>query len=123
MLIDLPSFALLRWVLPLALARSIAIWLAMTWNYFLNRKVTFAAWRSAARWRQYFLYCGSCLAGSGVSWGISVGLCMWLTWFAHWPTLAAIVGVGAGFLFNYALSWRFVFRPMATGRVRTREPV
>ena len=109
--VDLTVFALLRSWLPLAGARALAIWAAMTWNYWLNRRVTFAAWRNALGWRHYGLFCGSCLAGAAANWLISVLLCATSVWFGQSMTLAAGMGIAAGFVLNYSLSRRFVFAP------------
>jgi putative flippase GtrA len=115
MVLDLLAFALLGLWLPLAVARALAIWLAMTWNYALNRRVTFAAYRQDFRWRDYGLCCGSCLAGALVSWTICMALCAADGWFARHPLVAALLGVAAGFVLNYSLSRRFVFRPETAG--------
>ncbi len=117
MVVDLLSFALVQCVLPLAFARAVSIWIAMTWNYYLNRQLTFSHARSASVWRQYLLFCGSCLAGAVANWSISVTLCTLSAFFAQVPIVAAIIGVGTGFVFNYFLSLALVFRP------REQEPV
>jgi putative flippase GtrA len=109
--VDLLAFALLGLWLPLGIARALAIWLAMTWNYALNRRVTFSACRQHFRWRDYALFCGGCLAGAVVSWSLCVGLCAASAWLARYSLLAALLGVAAGFVLNYSLSRRFVFRP------------
>lgn len=111
MAVDLTAFAVLRCWLPLAAARALAIWVAMTWNYWLNRRVTFAAWRDAFRWRHYGMFCASCLAGAAANWLTCVLLCATTNWFARSITLAAALGVAAGFVLNYTLSRRFVFAP------------
>jgi len=109
--LDLLAFALLGLWLPLGLARALAIWLAMSWNYALNRRVTFSACRRPFRWRDYALFCGSCLAGAVVSWSLCMGLCVASAWLARYSLLAALQGVAAGFILNYSLSCRLVFRP------------
>jgi dolichol-phosphate mannosyltransferase len=109
--VDLLAFALLGLWLPLGIARALAIWLAMSWNYVLNRRLTFSAYRRPFRWRDYALFCGSCLAGAVVSWSVCVGLCAASAWLAGYPLLAALLGVATGFVLNYSLSRRFDFRP------------
>jgi putative flippase GtrA len=113
MAIDLLSFALLGLWFPLGVARALAIWVAMTWNYALNRRVTFSGLRQVYGWRHYALFCGSCLGGALVSWSICVMACANSPWFAQYPTVAALMGVVAGFVLNYSLSRRFVFRGQA----------
>src|SRR4051812_22759877 len=66
--VDLLALMLLRMCLPFAMARGVAIWFAMTWNFLLNRRFTFAAARDESALRQYPLYCGSGLGGALVSW-------------------------------------------------------
>jgi dolichol-phosphate mannosyltransferase len=109
--VDLLAFALLGLWLPVGGARALAIWLAMTWNYALNRRVTFSACRRDFRWRDYALFCGSCLAGALASWSVCVALCAASAWFARYTPVAALVGVAAGFVLNYSASRRLVFRP------------
>jgi dolichol-phosphate mannosyltransferase len=113
MVVDLLAFTLLGSWLPLPVARALAIGLAMTWNYSLNRRVTFSCWRRPFRWRDYALFCGSCLAGAVLSWSICMALCTASAWFARNFPLAALAGVAGGFVLNYSLSRRFVFRPAA----------
>jgi dolichol-phosphate mannosyltransferase len=112
MLPDLSSFAVFQLWLPLGMARALSIWIAMTWNYVLNRRLTFSYARDQSPWRQYVLFCGSCLAGAVMNWSTSIGLCVLSPWFAQTPILAAFIGVAAGFAFNYYLSRSFVFRPL-----------
>jgi dolichol-phosphate mannosyltransferase len=113
--VDLLAFALLGLWLPIGGARALAIWLAMSWNYVLNRRVTFSACRRPFRWRDYALFCGSCLAGAVASWSICVGSCAASAWLARYPLFAALLGVAAGFILNYSLSRRLVFRPETAG--------
>ncbi|MFP6667896.1 MAG: glycosyltransferase family 2 protein [Pirellulales bacterium] len=111
--VDLSAFALLLAVAPLSIARALAIWVAMTWNFWLNRSFTFGGYKLRPIWQQYVLFCLSCLMGAVVNWSISVGLCAAFDFFAQWKILAAITGVLAGTAFNYLLSSRIVFRRAA----------
>src|SRR3989304_3946338 len=61
MFVDLITFALLLHVLHPYLGRALAIWVAMTWNYWLNRKLTFSRARSRPILHQYILFCLSCI--------------------------------------------------------------
>jgi dolichol-phosphate mannosyltransferase len=109
--VDLLCFALLGAWLPLAGARAVAIWLAMTWNFVLNRRLTFSAFRSHKPWWvQYPLFCGACLAGALINWSVSLGLCRMSQWFDDHRSFAAVAGVAAGFVLNYCFCRRFVFR-------------
>ena len=110
MAVDVLCFLALAPLLALGLARALAIAVAMTWNFLLNRCFTFADARRESFWKQYLLFCGSCLLGALVNWGVSVFLCWSSAWFATYPVAAVLAGVAAGFIFNFILSRRFVFR-------------
>lgn len=106
---DLVSFATLLTFMPLAPARALSIWLAMTWNFWWNRRLTFSYARGGSVVRQYVLYCGSCLAGAVVSWSTCLGLCQASAWFAKGEVMAAALGVLAGAVVNYLLARHLVF--------------
>ena len=72
MAIDLVCFLTALTCLPVSLARAVAIWVAMTWNFALNRTVTFAAHRSDEFLQQYARFCASCLLGAFANWGVSL---------------------------------------------------
>jgi putative flippase GtrA len=110
MAVDVLCFLALAPLLTLGLARALAIAVAMTWNFLLNRRFTFTNARRESFWKQYLLFCASCLVGALVNWGVSILLCWSSAWFAAYPVAAALAGVGAGFFFNFILSRRFVFR-------------
>src|SRR5262245_6904119 len=48
MIVDLAFYVLLLSWLPLGVARGLAIWVAMTWNFWLNRRITFSFARTRA---------------------------------------------------------------------------
>jgi putative flippase GtrA len=110
MAVDVLCFLALAPLLALGLARALAIGVAMTWNFVLNRRFTFADARRDSIWKQYFLFCGSCLLGALLNWGVSIFLCWSSAWFATYPVAAVLAGVAAGFIFNFVLSCCFVFR-------------
>jgi dolichol-phosphate mannosyltransferase len=115
--VDLAVFAAIMLILPVPAARAIAIWAAMTWNFYWNRRWTFFESRQESIARQYALFCLACLLGAAVSWSVSVGLWRYVPMFTARPLLAAILGVVAGTAFNFAASCRFVFRrsPLSLG--------
>jgi dolichol-phosphate mannosyltransferase len=110
--IDLACFTLLDRALKLDVgpARALAIWLAMSWNFWLNRRITFSHARGENPFRQYVLFCLSCLVGATVNWSIFYSLFSYVGLFANAKLLAAICGIVAGTAFNYVLSDRLVFR-------------
>ncbi|MEZ6068329.1 MAG: GtrA family protein [Planctomycetaceae bacterium] len=110
MVVDLAAFSVLLTVLGFGAARAIAIVIAMTWNFVLNRRFTFAHARQRNLAQQYLLFCLSCSLGAAVNWGVSNFL------WQHWagvvrdPRFAALAGVAAGVVLNYLLSAKFVFQ-------------
>lgn len=111
MVIDLTAFRLLdAAAVPVEIARALAIWTAMTWNFFLNRRFTFSDARRDSPLRQYLLFCGSCLIGALVSWTISVSLIRGTPYFGRHPIRAAIIGIVGGTVSNYILALKVAFR-------------
>ncbi len=90
-------------------AAVVAIWCAMTSNFVLNRKLTFAR-VERSWWRDYLAFCLSCLVGAVVNAGVRVGLISSLAWFAAHAWGAAGLGILSGLVFNFSLCERFVFR-------------
>jgi len=105
---------------PLPVARGIAIWVAMSWNFWLNRRLTFSYARRGSALRQYVLFCGSCLAGAVISWSTCLGLCLASEFFSEKKIVAATIGVLAGATVNYLLSRHVVF--LAPRRPISQEP-
>ena len=125
MIPDLLSFAILLTFIPLGLARGPSIWLAMTWNFWLNRRLTFSYARRGPLVRQYVLYCCSCLAGAMVSWSTCLGICLASGWFRKNEIVSAAIGVLAGALVNYLLARHIVFlspQPSLTKREQIKAP-
>jgi dolichol-phosphate mannosyltransferase len=111
--VDLLAFALVLLLLPVPAARAAAIWVAMTWNFYWNRRWTFFDSPQHGVLAQYLLFCGACLVGAVVSWGTSVGLWHLVPFFNAYPLAAALIGIIVGTLFNFVASSRFVFRKAA----------
>jgi putative flippase GtrA len=101
--------------LPVPVARALAIWVAMTWNFYWNRRWTFFESRR-----------DSLAAVRAVLPGVPVGCRGKLddqrrpvavrTFFANQPLLAAVLGVAAGMAFNFVASCKLVFRRSADPR-------
>lgn len=108
--VDLAMFTLLLGFLPLFAARALAIWIAMSWNFLLNRQFTFGIDRRHRILKQYILFCISCLGGAVLNWGISVGLSHQTVFFGGHPLLAAFLGVVAGAGLNYLFSRHITFQ-------------
>lgn len=109
MAVDLSIFSLLLLILPSHLARAMAIVVAMSWNFFLNRRLTFSYARHQSAVRQYVLFCAACSVGAVVNWAVSFILWSNIEVFSEHKLAAAICGIVAGTVFNYALSSIVVF--------------
>lgn len=110
-IVDLSSYGLLlRGGVPLVLARALAIWVAMTWNFFLNRRFTFSYARTGGILKQYPRFIASCGLGAVVSWSISVSLARWVLIFRRHLFTGAFIGIVGGTLLNFLLSRHWVFR-------------
>jgi dolichol-phosphate mannosyltransferase len=109
-MVDLMCFTALAMLWPFPAARALAIGIAMSWNFGLNRAMTFSYARSGPILRQYVLFCLSCTLGAIGNWGVSVGLHSNVPFFEQNEILAVMCGVFAGVGFNYFLSSRVVFR-------------
>ncbi len=72
MVVDLVSLHFLLRVASLAVSRALAIWLAMTWNFWLNRRLTFSYARSGSLVRQYLLFALACSAGAITNWTVTL---------------------------------------------------
>jgi len=108
-IVDLFVLTLLMFSLSFPIARALAIFAAMSWNYLGNRLLTFSHRPNHAPLKQYLLYCGCSLLAASVSWTISSYL-----WEAHaqlikYPAVAALAGIGAGVILNFVFSNFMVF--------------
>ena len=91
-------------------ARAVAIWIAMTWNFLFNRRLTYSHMRSSKAWPQYWRFVGACSVGALINWFISCYLPDRAAFFKAHLLAAAVVGIVAGLLFNFTLSHLWVFR-------------
>jgi len=113
MVIDLLVFSLLLTMLPGSGARAVAIGTAMTWNFWLNRRLTFSAMRGRRILPQFVLFCLACSLGAFVNWSIFVTLHAPEGLLADAPLLAAFVGILGGTICNFLMSKYVAFRPSA----------
>ncbi|NLX53677.1 MAG: glycosyltransferase family 2 protein [Planctomycetaceae bacterium] len=111
MLVDLTCYLLLlRSGAVLPLARALGIFAAMTWNFVLNDRITFARRATGRLAARYGRFVGSCALGGALSWAISVLTPALVPWFREHLMLAALVGIAAGTVVNFQLSRHWVFR-------------
>jgi dolichol-phosphate mannosyltransferase len=122
--VDLSLYsALLQLGLPLTMSRALAIWLAMNWNFWLNRRLTFSYSRRGGILSQYTKFVASCTTGAVISWSIAVLLPHQYPLFARHLLIAAIIGIIAGTLCNFLLSryWVFTKLSQSTGIPKERH--
>jgi dolichol-phosphate mannosyltransferase len=111
MIVDLLSYALLlRIGVALALARALAIFVSIAWNFMLNRHLSFAlARKGRSIVDQYFRWLASTTVGAVISWSVAVGLSLSTKFFIEHVFVSAMLGIIAGSLTNFTLARYWVF--------------
>ncbi|MEZ6061583.1 MAG: glycosyltransferase family 2 protein [Planctomycetaceae bacterium] len=109
MLVDVLCFVGLLPVTGLAAARALAILIAMTWNYELNRRLTFTESDHSRSVDGYLRFCSACSLGACLSWSMSLALVYAFEAFRRQPAGAAFIGAVAAAFVNYALCRVWVF--------------
>ncbi len=115
LLVDVAVFSALFPIIGMAAGRAIAIWIAMTWNFQLNRRLTFKEPAESNPVSEYVRFCVACLLGAGISWSTSMGLIYILESFRAHPVGAVIVGTGIAAVVNYAICRLWVFGKRRNG--------
>jgi dolichol-phosphate mannosyltransferase len=110
MAVDLLSYALLlRAGIAPPLARALAILVAISWNFALNRRVSFSGKRFGRPViNQYLFWLASSALGAVISWSVAMSLGLTKLFASH-IFLAAILGIAAGSLINFTLARYWVF--------------
>ena len=103
------------------IARTLAVAVAMTWTWALNREFTFADRPHTRRLPQWLRSTSASTLSASVNIGayvVTTTMCPWLD--EHW-LVALAIGVGLGALLNYALAQTWVYPPARAkaGRPRT----
>ena len=99
----------------LALAGFMAVWLAMSWNFLINRRFTFNdARRNSSILRQYLTYA----TGNALAIGVSLVIRLWLptqmVFFNDHKLAAAFVGIVLATGISFSMARYFVFKSPAT---------
>lgn len=124
MIIDITTYAmLLAWGTSIYAGRGIAIFIAMTWNFFLNRKLTFSDRRYSPLIPQYLGFVASSAIGAIISWTMATIIAPMLLFFREHLILAAVVGILAGTASNFMMCTRFVFRRKGSQCSKCRSKV
>jgi len=98
-----------RVTFDLFVARSLAILVALTWNFSLNRRLTFSYARSGSAGRQFIKYLLSNSLGVALSMLLSLGLPRKIPFFNEHKLAAALVGIVAATGISFTMSRWLVF--------------
>jgi len=83
---------------------------ALTTNFFLNRRFTFANAEDGHIFKQYAAFSTTCIFGFCINWVISVSLFKTIPFFQKYYLLTTLIGILCGLIFNFFGSKFFVFR-------------
>ena len=110
LVVDSAVYLGLQWAgLGHLLARFLSFWPAVTWNWRLNRALTFRDRPPAARAAQWTRFAVSSLIGLATNVGSYALLTSLVELFARQRLLALLAGVVVGSAVNYATATRFVY--------------
>lgn len=110
LVVDTVFYLGLQWAgLGHLLARFLSFWPAVTWNWRLNRAVTFRDRPTGARTAQWARFAVSSLIGLATNVGSYALLTSQVDLFARYRLLALLAGVVIGSTANYAAATRFVY--------------
>ena len=91
-------------------ARFLSFWPAVTWNWFVNRGLTFEERPRQPRGRQWTRFVASSALGLAVNVGSYTLLTSFVEPFARHTLLALVLGVGLGGVVNFLAANRYVYR-------------
>ena len=92
------------------LARFVSFWPAVSWNWWLNRRVTFDDRPRQAPTRQWARFVIASLVGLGVNVGSYLALTSYVAVFARYPLFAFFLGIALGGGINFLVSTLYVYR-------------
>ncbi len=98
------------------MARFVSFWPAVTWNWLVNRALTFDERPRQPHARQWTRFAASSVLGLGVNVGSYTLLTSFVELFARYRLLALVFGVCLGGAVNFLIANRYVYRRPATGR-------
>jgi dolichol-phosphate mannosyltransferase len=112
-IVDLAIYLLLQlFGVSHTVARAISFWPAATWNWMLNRLVTFNHREKTRKTTQWSAFVSSSLLGFAVNYGTYYVLTTYVPFFQEQMVLALIIGVLMGMGFNFTLSNLFIFKKL-----------
>lgn len=115
--------------LDLAAAGALAIAIALTWNFSLNRRLTFSYARHGSTARQFLTYALSNAVGIALSFSLRLILPAHMGFFQRHKLAAAVVGIIAATGISFSMSrWlvfsrRSVARDLARAEARTASSI
>lgn len=90
------------------LARAISFWPAVTWNWALNRRVTFEDRKKSSKRIQWMKFASTSLCGFCISWGVYYLLSS-APFFENYLIFDLIAGICLASVCNFLISDHFVF--------------
>jgi len=93
-------------------ARAISFWPAASWNWALNRSITFSHREKTSKSKQWATFVTSSLIGFGVSYGTYYTLTTFVPFFQEHTISALVIGVLMGMGFNFSISNLFIFKKL-----------
>ena len=91
-------------------ARFLAFWPAVSWNWLVNRALTFEERARQPRMRQWTKFVASSLIGLGINVGSYALLTSFVDLFARHRLAALVCGVALGGVANFLVANRYVYR-------------
>lgn len=79
-------------------------------NFILNRRFTFSYARHKEMLTQFFGFISACSIGAIINFGLTMVCIQTIPFFSNYPQGAALIGIGAGTLFNYTSNRYLVFK-------------
>ena len=112
-IVDLAFYLLLQMFgLSHTAARAISFWPAVSWNWMLNRVITFSHREKTKKSTQWGAFASSSLLGFAVNYGTYYTLTTFVPFFQEHMISALIVGVLMGMGFNFSISNLFIFKKL-----------
>ena len=123
--LDIACYVALQWIgLDHRIARTVAFWPAVTWNWYWNRRLTFAERPRGPRSPQWARFVAGSLAGLVLNAGGYAMLTSFVAFFDEHRWLALLIGIALGGIANFTLATRYVFgeRGAASDMLRVDGP-
>ena len=112
-IVDLIAYLMLQaFGVSHTVARAISFWPAASWNWLLNRSITFSHREKTKKTTQWATFVTSSLLGFSVNYGTYYTLTTFVPFFQEYKILALIIGVLMGMGFNFSISNLFIFKKL-----------